>query len=346
MQRKAYQDTHIVLGNEDSLFKDFLDSLAPTTRRTYTCMIRKLIEYSGGITGQQLLDAKDEWEKRILIYLQWLKNQGYSDGYAITATCMIRSFYDFHRRPLILNRQARRKLREKNRATEDYLFSKDEVRSMANIGSLKEKYVLLVGISFGLRAEDFSEIRYRHYRTIKLDEETPIPLGVFATKKEHIQAYPFISTDARPLIKAIIESNKNAEDDRKVWTERPQQLTVILQNLAKKTGIEPHGKRIRFHNLRKYLCDRLASQTSESKWKQIVGKKTGESAYVSSSDLREAYKRAMPEICVIDIEKEREFESRIEKLEIDLEHLRGSLKEIDRNDLAEIVEELLKKKPR
>ena len=37
---------------------------------------------------------------------------------------------------------------------------------------------------------------------------------------------------------------------------------------------------------------------SESKWKQIIGKKISEGAYVSPQELREAYLRAMPTIAI------------------------------------------------
>ena len=63
-----------------------------------------------------------------------------------------------------------------------------------------------------------------------------------------------------------------------------------------KTGINTHGQRIRFHCLRKFLIDRLSLKTSESKWKQIVGKQINESAYVSQLELREIYRDVMNRI--------------------------------------------------
>jgi len=103
----------------------------------------------------------------------------------------------------------------------------------------------------------------------------------------------------------------------------------VLQQLAKRNGIDPHGSRIRFHNLRKYLIDRLSSVMSESKWKQIVGKKISEGAYVSPSELRENYLRAMPSIVVSNgngTETKRlvlEQGQEIEKLRADMEELRN-----------------------
>jgi uncharacterized coiled-coil protein SlyX len=58
------------------------------------------------------------------------------------------------------------------------------------------------------------------------------------------------------------------------------------------------GRVVRFHNLRKYLIDRLSAVCSESQWKQIVGKKISEGAYISTDQLREIYARAMPSIVI------------------------------------------------
>ena len=60
-----------------------------------------------------------------------------------------------------------------------------------------------------------------------------------------------------------------------------------------------NGNRIvRFHNLRKYLIDRLSAVCSESQWKQVAGKKISEGAYISTEQLREIYTRAMPSIII------------------------------------------------
>lgn len=307
MSRRKYTDTNISLGNIDPTLKRFLDGQTSSTRRTYGCLMRKWIEYinlTGKQTGKQLLAKRTTWEQEIMIYLEWLKSQGYSDSYATTACGMVRSFFDFNRKPLKLNRQERTKLKARIRNSEDYLFSKEDLSKMATVGSLKEKYIVFVGASFGLRSEDFSEITYGKLRMAleqaeKQKTETPIPLDpIFTLKEKGVKAHPFVNSDALPIIQQFLENGKDKPDSERVWNERPSQLTVVLQTLAKKSGINSHDSRIRFHNLRKYLCDRLSSTMSESKWKQIVGKKISEGAYISTDELREGYLRAMPSIVV------------------------------------------------
>ena len=83
---------------------------------------------------------------------------------------------------------------------------------MALAGNLKERYVLLVGKSVGLRASDFLGFTYGNLRSLKLDGEAPIALGEIATKKERIKAFPFLDSDAIPIVKAMLESNKDEKD--------------------------------------------------------------------------------------------------------------------------------------
>jgi hypothetical protein len=190
---------------------------------------------------------------------------------------------------------------------------------MALCGNLKERYVLLIGKSVGLRASDFLSFTYGAFRSLKLDSDAPVSIGQTKTLKEHVNAFPFLDGDAIPIIQQILESNKEQEieieekdkdgkvkkvkktinkDSDKVLTDTEENLSVILQNLAKKSGVEPHGKRIRFHCLRKFLIDRLSAYASESQWKQIVGKSIEEGAYVTTEQLRSVFGRAMKDIAI------------------------------------------------
>jgi hypothetical protein len=174
---------------------------------------------------------------------------------------------------------------------------------MALAGNLKERYVLLVGKSVGLRASDFLKLTYGQLRSVKFEDEAPVALGELATQKERIKAYPFLDSDAIPIAKAILEANKDKADNQRILTDTGDNLSVILQTLAKKAGMEiengaVHGKRIRFHCLRKFLIDRLSAYASESQWKQIVGKAIGEGAYVSQEQLKGIFSRSMRDLLI------------------------------------------------
>lgn len=203
----------------------------------------------------------------------------------------------------MFRRNESKKLTEKNRSTQDFLFDKDDLAKMALVGNLKERYVLLVGKSIGLRASDFLSLTFGCYRSLKLESDAPIALGEIATQKESIRAFPFLDSDAIPIVKAWLDSHKEAKDSDRILDDTEDNLSVILQTLAGKAGMEvingaSHGKRIRFHCMRKFLIDRLSAYASESQWKQIVGKSIEEGAYVSQDQLRGVFTRAMKDLLI------------------------------------------------
>lgn len=294
----------------DKATTEWLDAQKKTTKSTYKSSFKYFLEFTrqkyGLETGDQILadrqkDSEFKWEKIAFEYKDWLiKEKGFSEKTAVLGTASVRSFFAFHRIPLRFRRPESRRIREAKRRFEDYRFSREDLKKMAEVADLTEKYVLIVGKSFGLRAGDFLRLTRGDLEPY-IDREPPISIGAYPTEKEGVYAYPFIDSDAKPIIKLMLE--KMDREGRKDPKERilrykdEIQLSRILKRLAEKAGINTGNKRVRFHCLRKFLIDRLASVMSESKWKQIVGKVIPEIAYVSPDTLREDYARAMKETC-------------------------------------------------
>jgi len=112
------------------------------------------------------------------------------------------------------------------------------------------------------------------------------------TQKEKCYAYPFLTEDGLVAAESwftVLKSKGFQDENARMIKIKPKELTMNLQRLAKKAGIQSYGQHIKFHGLRKFLIDRLSLRMSESKWKQIIGKKIDEKAYVSPLQLREAY---------------------------------------------------------
>jgi hypothetical protein len=288
----------------DKVCIEFLSSQKKSTQHTYKAFLKHVLKFTG-MTGQQILDSKRadknyEWETKVSTFKQWMKTQktsqgkNYSDNAVNTAVNTLRSFFDYYRTPFHFNQNENRKLNGKaKRVTKDYMLTNEDLAKMVLVGNLREKYVVLSGKSFGLRAGDFASFTYGTFRSINLESEAPIFLGEFQTQKEGITAFPFIDSDALPILKAVLDSNKNKPDNERLITVHEEELSGILQNLAIKANINLGDKHLRFHCFRKYLIDRLSACMSESKWKQIVGKSISEDAYVSSFELRESYSKAM-----------------------------------------------------
>jgi len=209
---------------------------------------------------------------------------------------MVRGFFSFHDKPLMLSTQDRVKLAKKTRTTEDFPFDNDLLHKAWLCSTVKGRFVIAVGKSIGLRAEDFSKITYGQLRSLDLNSEIPIFLGEIPTQKEGVKAFCYLDFDAVQSIKDLLSFYPHKPDNARVWSARSDDLSGILQRACKKAKIESGTRRIRFHNLRKFLADRLSMYMAESRWKQIVGKKISESAYISPLLLREDFKNAMHSI--------------------------------------------------
>jgi len=297
---------------KDQATLEWLNSQKKGTKWTYKAFWEKFLEFTG-LTGEAILadrkqDKEYTWEKKVLTFKDWLiREKGYADYTATAATMAVRGFFAYHRVTLQFRRKEGARLGERVRKSEDYRFIREDLQKMCAMANLKEQYVITAGKSFGLRAGDFVKLTRGDLEPY-LNREPPISIGEFSTEKESVKAYPFIDTDALPVIRLMIEQmtreGKTKPTDRMLNYRYGRELTRVLKRLAKKAGINTGNKQVRFHCLRKFLIDRLASVMSESKWKMIVGKVIPEQAYVSPDDLRDDYKRAMRETCFVKAETE------------------------------------------
>jgi integrase len=282
----------------DQTVIEFLNSQNGSTRNVYQSNFRYVIEFTG-INGKEILESKKadkefQWEKRTVELKQWGKKKGLSDSLVKGIVAVLRSFFVYYRTPLVFTRQEKNKVGGRvQRINQDYQLTNEDISKLVLVADLREKYIVLAGKSFGLRASDFIRFTYGSFRSVNLNQEAPIFLGELNTIKEGVPANPFIDTDLQPIIKAILDANPTKPDNEHLLTFNDIELTSTLQNLAKKANIQLGGKHLRFHCFRKYLIDRLSSLMSESKWKQIIGKAISEGAYVSSFELKESYAKVM-----------------------------------------------------
>jgi uncharacterized protein (DUF433 family) len=202
------------------------------------------------------------------------------------------------------------------RKTEDYRFSLQDLRKMYDVADLQEKYILMAGKSLALRSSDFLRLKRGDFEPY-LDRPVPISIGEITTQKERTKAYPFIDSDAKIVIKLMLQKmdreGTTKPNDRVLTFSDEIQLSRVVKRLTEKAGIKTGNKQVRFHNLRKFLIDRISRFMSESKWKQIVGKKISDGAYVSGEDLREDYLRAMAETCFTKLVGEGDVQNIVKK---------------------------------
>lgn len=288
---------------EDKAKEEWLNVQKPSTKATYKSLWWYFQEFTG-LTGDQIIESRKKdkeyyWEKKVIEFKDWMSHKK-SEKSAATAASAIRGFFAYHRLPLEFRRPEKARLTEAKPKYEDYRYSREDLIKICQYADLDEKYVVIVGKSFGLRAGDFLRLTRGHLEPY-INREAPISIGEYATTKKSVPAYPFIDVDSKPIIELMLEKmdreRRTKPTERILTYKKSIQLSRVLKRLTRKAGIKIGSKRVRFHCLRKFLIDRLASFMSESKWKQIVGKKISEGAYVSPDLLRDDYSRAMNETC-------------------------------------------------
>lgn len=224
-----------------------------------------------------------------------------SDNTRQVYTHGVRSFFSFHRLDLKLTRQQSRILnREPQPVMKYYEFTLEDIKRMARVAKPKERYVLLVGRSIGLRGGDFVLLKQGSFLA-HLDEDPPCSLGEIFTTKEATYAKPFLDADAKEAAEAwltISRARGEYRADSRMIEIGEEELTEIIKKLVKKARIQIGNERVRFHQLRVFLITRLSKVMEENRWKQIVGKKVPEKAYVKPFEIRDDFRKVIPLIAV------------------------------------------------
>jgi len=344
----------------DKATNEWLDSMKRSSRYTYKSLWKYFVEYTG-LTGDQILESRKadkeyEWEKRVLEFKRWMievKKQ--AETTAATGASTARSFFAYHRVELKFRRSEKQRLSEARTKYEDYRFNKEDLAKMSSVADLTEQYVLVVGKSFGLRAGDFLKIERGDLKPY-IDRPVPISIGEYSTQKESVKAFPFIDSDAKPVIKLMLEKmdreGRTNPNERMLTYTDTIQLSRIIRRLVERAGINVGNKRVRFHCMRKFLCDRISAVMSESKWKQVVGKAISEKAYVTPELLREGYERAMAQTTFTKVVGEEEMELLAKKealkmlakmqgiTEVEMKKIFRSKKALTLRDEVKVLEEI------
>lgn len=175
----------------DNATLEWLGGQKLSTRSNYSACWRHFLRFMG-MSGDEIFasrktDTTSTWEKKLLPFKQYMKEQGKSDLYARGATVGVRSFFAYHRMPLKMTHMESGKLRQSRRVTEDYKFSKEDLQKMADYSDIEEQFVIVVGKSLGLRAGDFSRLERGNFDSIDLNQPAPVFLGEYQTQKPELE---------------------------------------------------------------------------------------------------------------------------------------------------------------
>ena len=241
--------------------------------------------------GQHLCDFRDYLRKQP-------KQRGegfFSDNTTKTLTAVIRSYLQHIGCKLVLTRRQKTHLTKvESLVSIDFPMNIRVKEKLLSVADPIEDYIISCGISFGLRIGDFLSLTRGRLEPL-IEQDIPIPIGKVQTQKVGEPAFPFIGGDAKQSIERVLEymdKMKRTDSNEPILKTDENGVNQILQDLFKKAGIKTGNYQVRFHILRKFLTDNLASVSSGDKWKRIVGK-SAKSPYIAN-ECREAFKRVMP----------------------------------------------------
>jgi len=343
-------------------------SKSSTTRRIYRNGFDRFIRFMNETEGngwddKRLLKEREVdlqqrnygFEQKVIEFHRWLdklKLSGNAKKTHITAIC---SFFAFHRMDLKFIKQQRNQIWKRAKPVRKYYeFILDDLKRMNQVANPKERYVLLVGKSLGLRVIDFLRLKQGTFEA-RLKGEAPISLGEIFTKKEGVTAKPFLDEDAIDASKTwlrILESKNERKPERRMLDISKQEVNLIIKKLTKRAGINTGNEGVRFHQLRVFLITRLSKVMETNRWKQIVGKTISEGAYVKPFLLRDDYAKVMPLTTVQEIVAQDEVvklkeevttlrkKEDLARTEVDTIKEKMRLLEKQFNDLKEMVKKL------
>ena len=175
-------------------------------------------------------------------------------------------------------------------STDDHKLIIDEIQRMSSVADLKEQVMLEV-LSLGLRIGDTIALKVSDLN--RLEQPAPIELKLRATKENTVYE-TFISQEFKELLQLYLPTVGGMwlfEGIRKDTHAKDETLNIALRNLAKRAGIQLHG-RLHWHCGRK-LVMRTGAELGISPWivKKMVGKSIPKSddTYLSDVDLREGF---------------------------------------------------------
>lgn len=126
-------------------------------------------------------------------------------------------------------------------ATDNHRLTIEEVQKMASVTDLKEQVMLEV-LLLGLRIGDAITLKVSDLN--KLEQEAPIELKLRATKEGTVYE-TFISQEFKELLQLYLPTVKGKwlfQGIRKDSHAKDETLNLALRNLAKRAGIQLHGR--------------------------------------------------------------------------------------------------------
>jgi integrase len=314
--------------------QEFLNSISnPRTRKGYRFGLNKFVECFNkpaeeilkmrqeDLTqkpGENLVEYRNRaarFEREIEKFHSYLIEKGYSINSARNMTLGIRQLFRYYQMPVTMRSGS--KVSQTVKTTKNFPLTIEHVRKMFQVANLKERTILSLAVTTGLRISDFLAIRKTDLPP--LDAEPPIAFTVL-TQKEKIPAHCFLSKETVELLKTYLPTTKNKKNEYLFASNGKSQISdeavsKMLNRLADKAQINLNGKSLTFHCFRKmFLSASIDSRIGLTAGKKFCGKAIArnDDTYLTTVKLKEKFIQLKK---FLTIKQSPEIESRqIEKL--------------------------------
>lgn len=356
--------------------------LAPTTRDTYMKNVKSFVDFLGVETPQKAIEKLNDMtveERTDLIdkFVGEVLGRGVTTGACVQAVRGIKKWLLLNEVEMDWPKIQAEILPGEEVVVSDRMPTKEELKQLLNMGSLRDRTMILVLTSSGLRVGTLATLKFGD---IKLDEEVP---RIIVKRKpgrkvsRRMKGFAtFITPEAKTVLLQYIRhreslGEKITEDSPLITSDRQEELgnflsSMYLSNhwrrllkrahLATKNGGPWHD--IHLHTLRKYFetqCVNAGVKTTYREfWMGHKGRFLEESYFRGEVETHiKEYRKAIPYLNILApepqdykalVEKVRFLEENGKRKEIEIQRLR---KQLDETRMLETriskLEELLKK---
>lgn len=282
------------MSKKQEFLKYYREAKSKATYKSYKRGLALFEEFYGKSTDEAFEERRQDvasgdfqrnkrFSREIEKFHKWMLKEGYSINSARTNTLGIMQFFRYYGMPItdvtfptVIT-------------TKTFIPSIEILRRCFQIGSLRAKVILSLGLDLSWRVSDF--IKLKKTDIPDLNQPTPIPIEKI-TQKESVISSTFISSETVELLKAYIPtlpkenpylfpSNRHKHLD-------DESVNKILKKLVKKAKIKiPQNKRFTFHSLRKRFLSTCYNHNIDNEVaKLLVGKSIGKSMETYLGDVK------------------------------------------------------------
>ena len=350
--------TRTELDKDNQIYSNFIDSLrSAKTKEVYDKALKVFMKFHN-IESYSLLLGSQDIEDKIKQYMMNIRSRELSTSFMTIFLSAIKTFYEMNDIENIRWRKLKRFMGEETLRHEDRKYTHEEILTLLNASDLKQKVIILLMSSAGLRIGALPTLLIKHLR--KMNDVYKI--DVYKGLKGKGQYYTFCSPECAtaidnylqyrercgekispdsPLLRKDFDSDFHESARNKVYPVTRNSISMSIFNLLIKTGIRTvdhvnsrrarkdvkmtHGFRKFFEtmlvnsNIHETIIRKLTGHSDRSNLTQLYSKQTEE-------EMQEKYMQAVDNLT---INPENRLRRKVEVLTIEKSKVDLALSQIE-----------------